>query len=727
MAPKRKQNIFVTALLAFTASFGGVGCLLTGMRLEASVFWLAVGCGVLSLLFALCLQRPKLTILPFCVIALVLGLWWEEFRYSVEGMIYAISDLYDQGYGWGVVQWSEWHLLDTDATLALLVAALPTVIAVSITTVKGQLGLLGSGVAMLPLVVCVVLKDTVPAVGYLGVLFFAVIMILLTENVRSRQGGQADRLVKLLALPLAAVLVLLFLISPPATYNGQEGAQKLEDFILALLEQEEPPELFDKPDYQNGDQEKVVQLDRVGKREESSELVMTVKGQDRSLLYLRGCAYDVYDGKSWSSTPGWNSWSLYYNSSGTEMKTITVRTVEPHSVLYFTYTPFDAENRVLGGRMRNEEELTYYTVRYRDPIAYDPSLDEKYDDIGGAQLVEYLQLPDSTRAEAEKILRTRVGIPTETNNAGQVWRNARQIAKWVSDRGKYDLNAPTMPVTQGDFALWFIEKGRTGYCTHFATAATVLLRAAGIPAQYVTGYLVDLRGGEEARVTQKQAHAWVEVFINGVGWVVLESTPGYGSNPQQGHMYGETIFSEGYTTEPEQTGSTEPEQTVLTTESTEHTSGTESDGTGTQATQPGQIPDGSHNTGIAGVGGADGGQRNNSLLTALLWLLLVVALLLGAIVQWRVRVSARHNSMTHGDPNLCARRRWQTLERMAKLLKTQPSEASLQVAQKAVFSQHTVSREELKVMGAELTALTTRLKQQNLLRRFVYTIIFALY
>ena len=83
--------------------------------------------------------------------------------------------------------------------------------------------------------------------------------------------------------------------------------------------------------------------------------------------------------------------------------------------------------------------------------------------------------------------------------------------------------------------------------------------------------------------------------------------------------------------------------------------------------------------------------------------------------------------MTHGDPNLCARRRWQTLERMAKLLKTQPSEASLQVAQKAVFSQHTVSREELKVMGAELTALTTRLKQQNLLRRFAYTIIFALY
>lgn len=724
---KRKKNganVFSAALLSFMAAFGGVGCLLTGMRLEGSGFWLAVGCAVLALGFSLAFQKPRLSWIPFCVVALILGFWWEEFRYSLEGMIYAISDLYDQGYGWGVVQWSEWHLLDPDSTLALLVTALPVVIAVSATTVYGQLGLLGSAVAIVPMVLCVLLKDTVPSPVFLAILFFAVVMILLTENVRSRQAEQADRLVKLLCLPVAAVLALLFLLSPPATYNGQEGAQKLEDFILQLLEQEEAPELFDKPEYQNGDQEKVVQLDKVGQRQESDKLIMTVKSQERVLLYLRGCAYDIYDGKSWSSTPGWNAWSLYYNSNSSEMKSLTIRTQEPHSVLYFTYTPFDTERRVVGGRMRNDEELTHYTVRYRDPIAYDESLNEKSDDIGGAQLAEYLQLPDSTRAEAEKILRTRVGIPSETNNAGQVWRNAQLIAQWVSNRGKYDLNAPQMPATQDDFALWFLEKSKTGYCTHFATATTVLLRAAGIPAQYVTGYIVDLRGGEEVKVTQKQAHAWVEVFINGVGWVVLEPTPGYGQTQSDDP----STVTPTYT--PQQTDSTEPEQTILTTETTEHTHGTEPGGTqsGTehQATQPGQTQIPTEGTGGAGIGGG-GGKQDDSLLTGLLWLLLAVVMLLAVILQWRLRVSARHSRMTRGEPNTCALRRWHTLERMAKLLKTQPSEESLQVAQKAAFSQHTVSREELKVMGAELTALTARLKQKNLFCRLYHTLILALY
>ena len=48
-----------------------------------------------------------------------------------------------------------------------------------------------------------------------------------------------------------------------------------------------------------------------------------------------------------------------------------------------------------------------------------------------------------------------------------------------------------MDLDSEDFAIWFLTEADTGYCIHFATAAVVLLRAAGIPARYVDGYVVN--------------------------------------------------------------------------------------------------------------------------------------------------------------------------------------------------------------------------------------------
>ena len=168
MDRKAWRRVFSAWLLSCTAAFGAVGCLMSGMRLEGSIFWLIVGCAVMAFVFSFCFEKSRLTLVPFCAVALLIGLWWYEgtLRYSVEGMVYSISNLYDLGYGWGVVQWSDWHMLNPDATPALLLVALPVVISVSVTTVYGQMGLLGSGVAMVPLLLCVVLKDTAPSPVY---------------------------------------------------------------------------------------------------------------------------------------------------------------------------------------------------------------------------------------------------------------------------------------------------------------------------------------------------------------------------------------------------------------------------------------------------------------------------------------------------------------------------------------------------------------------------------
>lgn len=72
----------------------------------------------------------------------------------------------------------------------------------------------------------------------------------------------------------------------------------------------------------------------------------------------------------------------------------------------------------------------------------------------------------------------------------------------------------------------FLLESRVGYCQHFAGAATLLLRLQGIPARVVTGFATgQSMGGGRYRVTDADAHAWIEVYFAGVGWVPFNPTP----------------------------------------------------------------------------------------------------------------------------------------------------------------------------------------------------------
>lgn len=728
MAYSKWKTSAVAAGISFLAGFCGIWCIVTAMPLEAHLPGLLIGCALIAVVLSF-FWNTRLWLVPLCLAALLIGYWWQEgtLRLSMESLIYQISILYDQGYGWGILQWTDRSFLSQDLTPALLLVALPVIAVVSL-TITGGFGWLGAGVALVPLLSCVLLKDTVPSELSLAGLLLAVLLILMTDRVRRRSHFHANRLTLMLVLPLMLMLTVLFTLIPQDSYNMQHGAQKLEDFILALLDKTEAPSLVNLPALVPGDQDTTVELKDVGKRNPSRTTVMTVQAKESTTLYLRGCAYDVYDGTSWSCTPGWNSWSLYYNSNSTAVRYLTVRTSDVHSVLYFTYVPNDMDQKVMGGRLKNEDGLQTYTLTYRDPIVYEDSWDSKEEAVGGQQLEEYLQLPDSTRQRALKILTTRVGIPTETTNAGQVWKNAMYICDWVSQRAKYDLNTGKMPADADDFALWFLEQSDTGYCTHFASAAVVLLRAAGIPAQYVTGYLVQTKANRTVSVTAANAHAWVEVFINGVGWVVLEPTP------SQPGTVGENTGTVTPPPQQETTPSTQPEDPTEPDETTPQTQPSQPD----DPTQPVQTTAPAHETQVAtttgtsptelvGIAGPSGTPGRRSFGIVLLVLLCVLAALLALIGQWRVRVWLRRRTLRTGSPNQQALSHWKQLERMARAAKLPPEDEPHRLAQKARFSQHTLTDGELGILSAALADMENQLRHKSLPRQLVYTLILALY
>ncbi|MDE7280000.1 MAG: transglutaminase-like domain-containing protein, partial [Oscillospiraceae bacterium] len=110
------------------------------------------------------------------------------------------------------------------------------------------------------------------------------------------------------------------------------------------------------------------------------------------------------------------------------------------------------------------------------------------------------------------------------------------IRKWLRDNCEYSLSAGKLPAGR-DFVDHFLEN-REGSCSHFASAAVIMCRYAGIPARYAEGYVIkpaDFPSGTAlgtaatVSVSDLRGHAWAEIYLDGFGWYPVEFTSGYGN------------------------------------------------------------------------------------------------------------------------------------------------------------------------------------------------------
>lgn len=110
------------------------------------------------------------------------------------------------------------------------------------------------------------------------------------------------------------------------------------------------------------------------------------------------------------------------------------------------------------------------------------------------------------------------------------------VVRYLINNYTYSLT-PAIPSGEYESDLdAFLLETKEGYCVQFATAATLILRELGVPSRYVQGYIADnAEKSEDAQgntqyvyeVIDDQAHAWVEVYVDGLGWRTYEVTPGY--------------------------------------------------------------------------------------------------------------------------------------------------------------------------------------------------------
>lgn len=97
----------------------------------------------------------------------------------------------------------------------------------------------------------------------------------------------------------------------------------------------------------------------------------------------------------------------------------------------------------------------------------------------------------------------------------------RALNLFATDEFFYSYSPPLL---QGDTVDQFLFETKSGFCEHYASAFTVMMRAAGLPARVVTGYQGGIQNEDYLLIKQSDAHAWSEVWIHNKGWLRVDPT-----------------------------------------------------------------------------------------------------------------------------------------------------------------------------------------------------------
>ncbi len=136
------------------------------------------------------------------------------------------------------------------------------------------------------------------------------------------------------------------------------------------------------------------------------------------------------------------------------------------------------------------------------------------------------QLPADIPVRVANLAAMIIGEEQDSLHAAELVRD------YLRREYAYTMSETARPSGDADFVDHFLFEQRQGYCDHFSTAMTVMLRTAGIPARWVMGYAPgEMTGAEngtmQITVRQSDAHSWVEVWDEQWGWVPYEPTPAY--------------------------------------------------------------------------------------------------------------------------------------------------------------------------------------------------------
>jgi len=252
----------------------------------------------------------------------------------------------------------------------------------------------------------------------------------------------------------------------------------------------------------------------------------------QSELYWRGLVFSDFDGVTWRPNrrvqqqwqpgrqpPNWLARSLATATTKTEPKSyeITLEPTQQQWLFGLDYPlPQNKDTRLTSDFTLIKEEpvseqLRYEVLRYA-PMQIDPILDE-------VSRAANLTLPSAGNLQTQNLAKQLFA-----QSGSDPERYIQAIQRWINQTEfRYTLSPPPLDEDRIDS---FLFETKAGFCEHYSSSFTFMMRAVGIPARVVAGYQGGemSRGGNVWEVRQMDAHAWSEVWLEGQGWVRVDPT-----------------------------------------------------------------------------------------------------------------------------------------------------------------------------------------------------------
>ena len=348
-----------------------------------------------------------------------------------------------------------------------------------------------------------------------GAVIVLLAFIALNDDGNTRGDGRLRTLgvLGIGALPLLIVLFLFFPRLPPlwsVQLSGQQATTGVSDSMSP-------------GDFANLSQ--------------STELAFRVEFADKrppqQQLYWRGLVFSDFDGVTWRPSPQQRQWqptqqmpSWIESAFATIPDEVKVAPTSYEIILEPTQQnwlfgldyPFAQRQDVsitsdftLLKDQPVTQQLRYDVLQFA-PMRIDPILSEE------SRLLN-LTLPNKgnpqARALAQQLFAQSNSDPLRYIQALERWINQTEF--------RYTLSPPRLNTNRIDE---FLFDTKAGFCEHYSSSFTFMMRAAGVPARVVAGYQGGelSRGGNVWEVRQKDAHAWTEVWLDGQGWVRVDPT-----------------------------------------------------------------------------------------------------------------------------------------------------------------------------------------------------------
>ncbi|SHE77847.1 transglutaminase-like domain-containing protein [Caloramator proteoclasticus] len=286
-----------------------------------------------------------------------------------------------------------------------------------------------------------------------------------------------------------------------------------------------------------------------GPIEDDNSKAFIVKSQSTlGEVHLRGTVKTTYNGSMWTkidnnkleiknAVPDVNGLKEVNIFEGDKLKNINLEIIPKYINTKTIFTPLylqsinissnrqlsiDGEWEVLADKnLFSKDTYNLISIYYDyNNIEYllKNSLNKKYDI---RQFSIYLNVPNSVPQRVYSLTEEIVRQHKDKSNLVK----AALIERYLKSNFQYDKNVSVVPDDR-DFVDYFLFDEKRGYCTYYASAMAVMCRIANIPTRYVEGFTVNVTKGENI-VYNKNAHAWVEVYTEELGWVTFDATPGH--------------------------------------------------------------------------------------------------------------------------------------------------------------------------------------------------------